>query len=104
MIRLTEKFWFLTAALWLSVAMSTFVVATGNHEISEEASTELLEVVGEFEAIAKRRNERRETHNPDSTSFLQPAKIADHKLTCCRFLHPHHERHQQNGFGGHPLI
>jgi hypothetical protein len=103
MKRLTEKFWFLTAALCLLAAMSTFVAVGGNHQISEESSAELVDIVEEVEAVANR-SERRVKRNHASAKLLNPLPARPSKLrVSCRFYMPANERDNLNGLGGYLL-
>ncbi len=103
MKHLTEKFWFLTAALCVLATASTFVVVTGNHQISEESSTELVDVVEETEAIAHR-NRRRVERTYASAKGLKSSSVINTKLrACCRFFKPAKERENLNGLGGYLL-
>jgi len=83
--------------------MSTFVVVTGNHQISEESSTELVDVVEEAEAIAHR-SKSRVRRNPASARALKNSPVINTKLrACCRFFKPAKEREHLNGLGGYLL-
>jgi hypothetical protein len=98
MKHIAEKFWFMTAALCLLAATSTFVVV-GNHRISEESSAELVEIVEEVEAVANR-SERRVKRKHASAKFLNSLPARPTKLRAsCRFYKPASERDHLNGLG-----
>jgi hypothetical protein len=101
MKRFTEKFWFLTAALCLLVAFSTFVAVAGNHPISEESSVELVDIVEAIESIADS-GQRRVERKYSVANFLYSHPTNEGKrLAGCRFFKPASERDNLNGLGGY---
>ena len=103
MNRLTEKFWFLTAALGLLLAMSTLVAVAANHHFAEEYSVELEDTFEETEAVVHRKKRRRQPKQP-SANF--PISSLVHNLgirRCCKFFKPDFERDHLNGKGSYLL-
>lgn len=101
MTRLTQKFWFLTAAVCLLATLGAYVSSAANH-LFEEVNTELVEVE-ETKAIAQRTLTRK-SKQKQSYKLCVKSKLSVHRstvgLTCSSFT-SQFERDNLNGIGGY---
>lgn len=101
---ITEKIWFLAAALCLLGVMSTFVVVVGNHKISGESSTELVDFVDEVETISHRNSNRRKRKKAGNVSWRHIVSTRATQPMVSRFFKPVGEREFFNGTGSYLQI
>lgn len=95
--RLVEKFWFFTAALCLMTTLSAVVVMVGNHENSEERSSESVELE-ELEVLNERQVRSYKRELKAAFRCILDDKSSDKINRFHSFARV--ERDELNGFGG----